>query len=224
MQTIPHAHTLHLDTGRIGAGAGAIALNAVLLLALFAPLSPSIRPQEEREVITVETIPPPPRPVPPPDPVPVPVTQAPRIPEPTPLPPRPLQAAAVDAPAVDPQPGDEPVPVPPAGPVAPEAAGTGAVDTGAPVEGVHLEYASAPPPAYPRDALREGLTGTVLLQVLVDVDGRPLDVTVARSSGHRTLDAAARRQVLAHWRFRPAMRDGRVVQAIGLVPVDFRLD
>jgi periplasmic protein TonB len=71
--------------------------------------------------------------------------------------------------------------------------------------------------------LREGVQGTVLLQVLVDVDGRPLQVDVQRSSGDRRLDVAARRQVLDHWRFRPAMKNGHAVQAIGLVPVAFSL-
>ena len=103
-------------------------------------------------------------------------------------------------------------------------------DTGDTIEpqrppvGVQLEYAQAPAPTYPRDALRDGVEGTVLLKVLVDVDGRPLDVQIERSSGNRSLDRAAREQVLQRWRFRPAMQDGRVVQAIGLVPVDFRLD
>jgi protein TonB len=46
---------------------------------------------------------------------------------------------------------------------------------------------------------------------------------VRQGSGHRQLDDAAREQVLAHWRFRPAMRDGRAIQAIGLVPVNFKL-
>lgn len=87
-----------------------------------------------------------------------------------------------------------------------------------------LEYAVAPPPPYPRDSARNGDEGLVLLQVLVDVDGRPLDVTIAEGSGHRELDQAARRHVLANWRFRPAMRDGRAVQAIGLVPIEFSLD
>ncbi|MBA2238954.1 MAG: energy transducer TonB, partial [Lysobacter sp.] len=64
---------------------------------------------------------------------------------------------------------------------------------------------------------------TVLLQVLVDTDGKPLQVEVARSSGHRSLDRAARRHVLARWMFRPAIQDGRPVQAIGLVPVEFAL-
>lgn len=89
---------------------------------------------------------------------------------------------------------------------------------------VQLQYAHAPAPAYPRAALRSGATGTVMLQVLVGTDGRPLDVVVAKSSGNRDLDSAARNQVLRKWRFRPAMIDGRAVQAIGLVPVEFTLD
>ncbi|MEO6138117.1 MAG: energy transducer TonB [Luteimonas sp.] len=93
-----------------------------------------------------------------------------------------------------------------------------------PLPGVRLEYADAPAPAYPLDALRDGVQGTVLLQVLVDVDGRPLQVDVQRSSGDRRLDIAARKQVLMHWRFRPAMKDGHAVQAIGLVPIAFNLD
>jgi protein TonB len=96
-------------------------------------------------------------------------------------------------------------------------------DSGTPLPGVRLEYADAPAPAYPRDALRDGIEGTVLLRVLVDVDGRALQVDVQRSSGDRRLDLAARRQVLEHWRFRPAMKDGRAMQAIGLVPIGFNL-
>jgi protein TonB len=97
-------------------------------------------------------------------------------------------------------------------------------DDGRPMEGAHLEYASAAPPPYPREAVINGLTGTVMLRVLVDVDGKPLEVSIQRSSGHRVLDAAARRQVLSKWRFRPAMRNGQAVQAIGVVPVEFKLD
>src|SRR3546814_12096634 len=80
------------------------------------------------------------------------------------------------------------------------------------------------PISYPRAALRAGLQGTVMLQVLVDVDGRPLQVDVEHSSGYRVLDNAARRYVLQHWTFRPAMRDGRPVQTVGLVPIAYSLD
>lgn len=86
-----------------------------------------------------------------------------------------------------------------------------------------LRYLHAPPPAYPRAALIGRQQGTVLLQVRVGVDGMPLEVTVARSSGFRALDQAARLQVLKHWRFQAAMRDGHAVEALGRVPVDFSL-
>jgi protein TonB len=93
-----------------------------------------------------------------------------------------------------------------------------------PVTGMSLEYASAPAPSYPREALREGITGTVLLEVLVGVDGSPLTVTIHRSSGNRDLDRAAQQQVQKRWRFRPASRNGTPVQAIGIVPIDFKLN
>ena len=96
-------------------------------------------------------------------------------------------------------------------------------DIGQPVPGVQLEYAWAKAPPYPREAFRQGLQGQVLLKILVDTDGTPLDVAVSTSSGHRSLDEAARRFVLKHWRFKPAMRDGHPVQAYGMVPIDFTL-
>lgn len=88
---------------------------------------------------------------------------------------------------------------------------------------VQLEYLSAPPPKYPRGALVRRIEGTVLLQVLVGIDGRPLDVTVSQTSGNRELDEAARSQILERWSFRPAMKNGQAVQALGLVPVAFSL-
>jgi protein TonB len=92
-----------------------------------------------------------------------------------------------------------------------------------PIAGASLEYVSAPPPPYPKDAERRRIEGTVMLEVLVDVDGRPLDVRVQTSSGNRSLDEAARKHVLKRWMFRPAMQDGHAVQALGLVPVKFTM-
>lgn len=93
----------------------------------------------------------------------------------------------------------------------------------APLAASLLRYARAPTPAYPRAAARAGIEGTVLLKVLVDVDGSPLEVSLEQSSGNRSLDAQALNQVLKHWRFEPAMRSGRAVQAYGLVPIHFSL-
>lgn len=101
--------------------------------------------------------------------------------------------------------------------------GIDATPPGPAAQPMQLAYLSAPAPTYPRAALQRGLAGTVLLQVLVDVDGRPLEVTVARSSGYRELDDAARTQVLKRWRFQPALQGGQPVQALGLVPVEFSL-
>ena len=115
---------------------------------------------------------------------------------------------------------------PPAAAVAPPdtAAVADSVAPPAPLAGVQLRYLHAPAPAYPRDALRVGAQGTVTLRVLVDVDGSPLEVRVERSSGNRSLDNAARTQVLRQWKFQPAIDNGRPVQAYGLVPVDFKLN
>lgn len=88
---------------------------------------------------------------------------------------------------------------------------------------MQLEYLSAPAPKYPRNALMQQIQGTVLLQVLVGIDGRPLEVTVSKTSGNRELDEAARSQILRRWTFRAAMRNGQAVQALGLVPVAFSL-
>ena len=92
-----------------------------------------------------------------------------------------------------------------------------------PLAGVQLEYAFAPSPPYPGVAARRGQEGSVLLKILVDTDGKPLDVQISKSSGHRILDETAQRFVLKNWRFQPAMRNGQAVQAYGLVPIDFSM-
>jgi len=101
----------------------------------------------------------------------------------------------------------------------------GEADTLAPPgAAVRLSTLAAPPPHYPSIGLRRRLEGIVLLRVTVTEDGRPREVTIERSSGHRVLDDAARKQVLQRWQFVPAMRDGVAVPAIGLVPIQFRID
>lgn len=98
------------------------------------------------------------------------------------------------------------------------------VAAAAPAEsGVPLAYESASPPRYPRDAARLGQEGTVLLRVQVDASGNVLRVEVERGSGVRALDDEALRHVKRHWRFHPAMQNGRAVAAWALVPISFSL-
>ena len=220
-------HALHtprfrfgkLDSTRIMAEAGAFAINGAALLLLLAPMS---MPMPVREETTTTVIlpaivkAPPPKIVDPPKKVEI-------------TPPRPTQVTPTLPQKID-------VPQPPildeslAGDIAADPEPIAKADPGLgnsisqPLAGVHLEYLDAPAPRYPVEAIRQSLTGTVTLRVLVDIDGKPIDVQIERSSGHRLLDLAAKKQVLAKWRFKPAMENGQAVQAFGLIPVVFDLD
>ena len=217
-----HTQRFHfgkLDPTRIAAEAGAIAVHGLALLLLLAPLSPP-PPITVQPDIVFDAIPLKPKTNPPPvdPPKEVEITKRPLVPTTPAVNPQKLELEL--PPVVDSQLGDtfvEPTLV------ADASIGRGNAIT-EPLAGAHLEYESAPAPSYPIEAIRKALTGTVTLRVLVDVDGKPLDVQVERSSGHRVLDAAAKMQVLAKWRFRPALQDGRAVQAIGMVPVVFSLN
>lgn len=208
------------DATRIVAITGAISANLALLLLLIAPMTPSIQlPREDMTIIPIFV---PKKPVVPPPP-PKPEEAQIRKPVPRPSP----QPVRIDVPAdppivvADPQPGDiamDPVIEKPA------VSGQPSLGPDEPQEGAYLAYRHAPPPPYPPQAIRAGETGTVILRATVDVDGTPLEVVIERSSGNRLLDNAARRHVLAKWRFEPATRDGVAVRAIGRVPIEFTLD
>ncbi|MGE4429846.1 MAG: energy transducer TonB [Sphingobium sp.] len=80
----------------------------------------------------------------------------------------------------------------------------------------------APPPRYPRESRRLREQGTVVLELLLALDGTVKDIRVARSSGHARLDEAARGAV-RRWRWSPTMRDGVKVQVRGTVEIPFVL-
>lgn len=215
---LQHERWQRPDTARIAAMSGAVAVNLLALLLLLLPMSipPPSAPVEARDNPDAEFLPRPPvveiaTTLPQPREEVVPVQQPRRTQVPADAEPAPVLADRGESAPVQPPQAEavvgEPTIAPPQAAAAP----------------MRLEYVDAPPPAYPRDAQRRRLEGTVMLQVLVGTDGRPLEVLVHASSGHRSLDEAARRHVLKRWIFRPAMQDGRAVQAIGLVPVAFEL-
>jgi protein TonB len=212
-----------LDPARIATMSGTLALNLLAFGLLMLPLAlppPVIDlPHEPRMVA---------RDIPPEVVVPVEIVKAKQpVTPPRPVaPPLALRPPALPAntDAVRSQTGSEPLTDP--GPVDTDPIAAGPVDIGPANSGpaaIQLQYRHAPAPDYPRNAQRRGWTGSVLLQVLVGIDGRPLEVSIARSSGHRELDEAARAQVLKRWRFQPAMQGDRPVQALGLVPIEFTL-
>ena len=79
-----------------------------------------------------------------------------------------------------------------------------------------------PAPHYPMDARRQKQEGTVRLRVVITVDGRVKDISVARSSGFASLDDAAL-DAVRRWKFVPGMQAGTPVEAVGFVPIPFRL-
>lgn len=85
-------------------------------------------------------------------------------------------------------------------------------------------YLANPIPEYPRISRRMGEEGRVMLRVHVGADGKPLEVTIAKSSGYPRLDDVARDTVLRSWRFVPARQGDQAVAGTVRVPIDFTLD
>jgi len=113
--------------------------------------------------------------------------------------------------AVAPTPPPKPAPVVPTPP-------RQAVNT-APV----VNAASCDKPEYPPAARRANETGTVLLNFLIDVDGKVIESKVERSSGSRRLDEAARLG-LELCNFRPATVDGKPTRAWARIEYVWRLE
>ena len=83
-------------------------------------------------------------------------------------------------------------------------------------------YLVPPAPRYPPASRRAREEGEVLVRVLIDIDGRPSEIRILRSSGHPRLDDAALEAVRAAL-FRPYVADGRARAAYVRVPVEFAL-
>ncbi|TCU57473.1 outer membrane transport energization protein TonB [Novosphingobium sp. PhB57] len=160
---------------------------------------------------------------PPPRPSPQPVKHVVQTASPVVAPPPPLVLSAAPATiTTSPAPPVLPVAVP--GPPAPPAA---AVAVSAPprVENagdLSSKMIAADPPRYPVDSRRNREQGTVVLLVVLGMDGRVADISVSRSSGFDRLDRAALSAV-RHWKWSPTRRDGAAVMVRGLVEIPFVL-
>jgi protein TonB len=170
--------------------------------------------------------------LPPPLPTPKPATPAP--PKPAPAPPTPPPALV--PPAITPSPVAAPqaiaavsAPPPAVSTVAPAvvAAAPPALPA-APVKppvrttaGVNM--AQCDKPDYPSASRRMEEEGTVGLRFLVGVDGKVVQSEVAKSSGYKRLDEAARAG-LSKCRFKPATVDGQPEQAWTTIQYVWRLE
>lgn len=139
-------------------------------------------------------------PPPPPRPKPKPQPQLHKPPPPRPHPAQPPAQTSVPT-----QPG------PPAPPAAPKTVGASQVS-----------FLVRPSPVYPNRARRNNEQGVVMVRVLIDVTGRPTNVSLQTSSGHPALDESALSAVKAA-QFRP-YSEGGVPQPVWVnVPIKFVL-
>ena len=213
---------------RTGSRAGLFALTAVTVglhgwLALSLSGEAPARAPLPKNEITIAIAPPPPVVIPPPPPPPP--VQAKELPRPAPpaaAPPLPVDAAptsdvatadtvqlaAAPTPAV---PVQEAPPAPPAPPPEKITEPRG-----------YAGYLRNPAPDYPTAAQERGLQGRVILKVNVLASGKPADVLVAKTSGHRVLDDAAIKAVLS-WTFDPARRGSTPIDGWVQVPLTFAL-
>lgn len=211
----PRAHAHQPDLVRIAALSAAMAINLTVFVAAMRPLPPAAMPRPASAPMGMRFLDPPkPVPVPPPPPLHVAplshhVRAAPVAP-PVATVPRASDEGNTAAPPVQ-----APTLAPPTADLAPEGV------SAEPVE-ASLAYRSAPL-TFPPHALRLHMHGTVLLRVLVDESGKPVEVVIEQSCGYPLLDRSAREQVLASWRFQPASAGGHAVRAWARVPVSFEL-
>lgn len=87
---------------------------------------------------------------------------------------------------------------------------------------VDAQHNSNPAPRYPRTSLRLKEEGTVILELLIQSDGKVGEVRIKNSSGFPRLDRAALKAV-KRWRYIPAQQAGEFINFWYEQPVVFAL-
>jgi TonB family protein len=91
------------------------------------------------------------------------------------------------------------------------------------VQAKTLKLVREVPPAYPREAERQGLSGWVDVEFTVAQNGTTHDLVVRGAQPLRTFDQSAI-DAVKRWRFEPVMRDGAPVAQRAAVRIRFQLN
>ncbi len=78
-----------------------------------------------------------------------------------------------------------------------------------------------PQPTYPYEMRKQGISGQVVVQFIVDARGNVLDAFAVSSTQHEFEQPAV--QAVSRWRFRPGRKDGRAVATRMEIPIVFSL-
>lgn len=194
-----------------------VALGYALVQGLARKIVEVVRQPLETKI--VEEIKPPPPEKPPPPPPKLATPPPPYIPPPEIQVQVPISAPTITAVTTVKPPEPVPPPARPAPPPPPEPVKPHVPVRTAPV----VDARECEKPPYPAAALRANETGTVQLNFLIDVDGRVLESRVARSSGSKRLDEAARNG-LGLCKFKPATVDGKAERSWARIEYEWKIE
>lgn len=76
-------------------------------------------------------------------------------------------------------------------------------------------------PEYPAEMKRQGITGKVIIQFIVDANGQVRDITVVKST-NKTFNKPAI-EAVQKWRFIPGKKGGKSVNTRMQIPIEFNL-
>lgn len=78
-------------------------------------------------------------------------------------------------------------------------------------------------PIYPYLAKRKSITGKVVVRIIVDKKGRMIESTIDKAEPPGVFEDAAL-NTIKRWRFKPAIKDGKAVNVIVVIPLVFELE
>jgi protein TonB len=79
-----------------------------------------------------------------------------------------------------------------------------------------------PPPQFPLQLRRDGVSGVVAVTIVIDETGAVISSTVAKSTNPGFDEAAM--DAIKKWKFKPAQKDGAAVKMKVTVPIRFNLE
>ena len=79
-----------------------------------------------------------------------------------------------------------------------------------------------PPPVFPPEMKKQGISGVVALVVVVDESGAVIESSVAKSSRPEFEPAAL--EAVKSWKFKPAQKGGSPVKVKFTIPLRFNLE
>ena len=79
-----------------------------------------------------------------------------------------------------------------------------------------------PPPAYPANLRRDGVSGVVAIKVVIDESGSVVECSVSKSSNPDFEQPAI--SAVKNWKFKPAQKGGSPVKISLVIPIKFSLD